>query len=77
MVHAQRKGRIERVGQKNNIELADAVPNHPSVRRARDRLSKKYALRELTTDPLDGLDDSGLAGFLHKRSVESAQASMF
>lgn len=79
MTHAQRQGRIYRTGQKNNVELLDAVADHPDERRARDRLSKKYGLRELMTSPLENLDDTGLAYFLKRRQVEqqSGQSGLF
>lgn len=69
MTHAQRRGRIFRTGQKNNVELIDGVPNHPEVHKARDRLQKKYALRELMTSPMEGLDDTGVAHYLKQRQV--------
>lgn len=77
MGHAQRQGRINRIGQKNNVELLDLVANHPSEDRARARLKTKYALREMLTTPLAGLDDTGLAAFLHQRRVAEGQASLF
>jgi hypothetical protein len=77
MVHQQRNGRIARVGQKNDVELLDAIANHPAERRARARLAKKQELREVVTDPLDGLDDTGLAAFLSKQSAAQQQAMMF
>lgn len=67
--HGQRRARIDRIGQKQNIDLIDLKANHPSEDRARDRLAKKYQLREFMLDPMDGLDDSGLAHFLHQRSL--------
>ncbi|WP_240655256.1 helicase-related protein [Rhodovarius crocodyli] len=66
MVHAQRNGRIDRVGQTEDVELLDLVANHPAERRNRDRLARKYELRSIVTSPLDGLDDTGLAGMLHR-----------
>lgn len=79
MTHAQRQGRINRIGQQNDVELLDAVADHPEERKARDRLSKKYGLRELLTSPLEGLDDSGLAYFLKQRQAaqNSGQAGLF
>lgn len=79
MTHAQRQGRIYRVGQKNDVELLDAVADHPAERRARDRLQKKYGLRDLITSPLESLDDSGLAYFLKQRQAaqESGQPGLF
>lgn len=68
MTHAQRRARIHRIGQENNIELIDLVGDHPSERRARERLAKKYGLRELMTSSLDGLDDTGVAAFLNRRN---------
>lgn len=75
--HAQRQGRINRIGQKNNVELADLIADHPSERKARDRLKRKYALRELMTSPLEGLDDTGVAYFLKQKRVAQQQGGLF
>lgn len=77
MVHAQRAGRIDRIGQKNAIELTDLVAEHARERRARDRLAKKYGLRDVVTAPLEGLDDTGLAHYLRQQSAQQAQAALF
>ena len=69
MTHAQRNGRIFRVGQKNNVELIDGVVSHPEIRRARERLRTKYGLREMMTSPMEGLDDTGVAAFLQSREL--------
>jgi len=68
--HAQRNGRIHRVGQKNNVELIDLIGDHPSERTARARLRDKYDLRGLLTSPLEGLDDTGLASYLQRARLE-------
>jgi superfamily II DNA/RNA helicase len=76
MLHAQRNGRIHRMGQTEDVELIDLVANHPAERRNRDRLSKKYALRSVMTSPQDGLDEQGLSGYLSRAragKLESAQ----
>ena len=65
--HAQRRGRIDRVGQKNEVELADAIADHPLEQKDRTRLSTKYGLRDMMTSPLDGIDDTGLAYFLQQQ----------
>ncbi len=75
MSHAQRRGRIHRVGQTSNVELADVIPDHPSVKRDRKRLADKYALREVLTSPLDGLDDRGVAGYLNKKRAAAAEGA--
>jgi superfamily II DNA or RNA helicase len=75
--HAQRNGRILRTGQKNNVQLIDGVPQHPSVQRDRDRLAKKYELRDVMTTPLDDLDDSGLAYYIKKKQDEQMQSELF
>ena len=75
--HAQRNGRIHRMGQVNDVELADAIADHPSERRARDRLKRKYELRDIMTSPLEGLDDTGLAFFLKRRQAEKEQGGLF
>ncbi len=73
MTHAQRNGRIHRLGQKNNVELIDLMTDHPTERAARKRLAEKYELREIMTSPYEGLDDTGLAAFLHRRKVQDEQ----
>lgn len=79
MTHAQRQGRINRIGQKNPVELIDLIADHELDRRARKRLATKYNLRELLTSPLEGIDDTGLAHYLHRRAVgdDSAQGDLF
>lgn len=73
MTHAQRQGRINRIGQKNAVELIDLVADHESERRSRRRLANKYDLRDLLTTPLDGLDDSGLAYYLKQKGFGAAK----
>lgn len=65
--HSQRNARIDRIGQKNGVELIDMEADHKEERVARDRLMKKYALKDMMADPLDGLDDTGLAGAINAR----------
>lgn len=79
MTHAQRNGRIFRTGQKNNVELIDGVADHPEVHKARDRLQKKYGLRDLMTSPMEGLDDTGVAHFIKQRQVaqQDSQDALF
>lgn len=75
MLHAQRNGRIHRIGQTEDVELFDLHADHPEERMARDRLARKYGLRDIVTSPLDGLDDTGLAGMLARiRSGKAATA---
>lgn len=74
MTHAQRNGRIFRTGQKNNVELTDLVADHPEERKARDRLSKKYGLREMMTSSMEGLDDTGVAAYLKQKDVEKSDS---
>ena len=70
MCHAQRGGRIHRLGQKNDVELIDLIANHPIEDAARKRLASKYELRETITSPYEGLDDTGLAHHLQQRRAE-------
>jgi len=79
MTHAQRNGRIFRTGQKNDVELIDGVADHPDVHRARERLQRKYGLRELMTSPMESLDDTGVAHFLKQRQVaqQDSQDGLF
>lgn len=65
--HSQRNARIDRIGQKNGIELIDMEADHAEERKSRDRLMKKYALKDMMASPLDGIDDSGVAGAIHAR----------
>ena len=74
--HAQRQGRINRIGQQHDIELADLVADHPVERRARERLKTKYELRDMLTSPYERIDDTGLAGFLDKRRIAREGASL-
>lgn len=74
MIHYQRNRRIDRLGQQNDIELLDFVTDHPTEHRARERLAKKYDLREVMTSPLEGLDDTGLAGMLNQIRTGRAAA---
>lgn len=78
MVHAQRNGRIFRTGQRNDVELIDMVADHPEERRARDRLAKKYGLRELMTSSMEGLDDTGVAHYIRQKQVQDdGQGGLF
>lgn len=70
MTHAQRGGRIHRLGQQNSVELIDLIANHPSEDAARKRLASKYELRETITSPYEKLDDTGLAHHLQQRRAE-------
>lgn len=69
--HGQRNARIDRLGQLRGIDLIDLKARHAAEDRARDRLAKKYQLREFMLDPMDGLDDTGLAHFLRQRSISA------
>lgn len=75
MVHAQRQGRINRIGQKNPVELIDMVADHEQERRARSRLANKYDLRDLLTSPLEGMDDTGLALYLKQKGTGEAHTT--
>jgi superfamily II DNA or RNA helicase len=74
MLHHQRGARIHRMGQTQDVELMDLIANHPSERRNRARLASKYELRDIMTSPLEGLDDSGLAGYLHRVQAGKMEA---
>ncbi len=74
--HAQRRGRIDRLGQENEVELIDLVADHPVERANRKRLAEKYELRGILTSPLEGLDDTGLAPYLQQARMEREQASL-
>jgi hypothetical protein len=56
------------------VELIDLIADHPSEKRARARLEKKYALREVMTSPLEGLDEQGLAGYLSQARAHTLDA---
>ena len=70
MVHAQRQGRIYRIGQKGPVDLIDLVADHEDEHRARKRLAEKYDLREMLTSPMEGIDDSGLAWWLTQKQQQ-------
>lgn len=75
LTHHQRGARAFRTGQTDDVELIDLVANHEHEHKARDRLKRKYALRELMTSPLEAADDTGLAYYLKQR--DSAQEELF
>jgi superfamily II DNA or RNA helicase len=78
MTHAQRQARVHRIGQKNDVELIDLIGDHPSERKARDRLSRKYKMRELMSSPLERLDDTGVAHYIKARqTVQDDGGSLF
>lgn len=66
----QRNGRIHRLGQENNVELIDLVHDHRVERQDRKRLKDKSILRGVFTDPIEGLDDSGLGSYLSKARMD-------
>jgi hypothetical protein len=70
--HSQRNARIDRIGQKNGIELIDMHADHAEERRSNDRLQRKYGLKNMMADPLDGLDDTGVAGSIKARRQAAA-----
>lgn len=71
--HGQRNARIHRLGQQQDVDLIDMVADHPDEWKARDRLLKKYELRELMLSPQEGLDDTGIGHFIAQRRAEAAQ----
>lgn len=77
--HSQRNARIDRIGQKQSIELIDLEGDHQEERRSRERLEKKYALKDMMASPLDGIDDTGIAGAIKARRDAQAgeQLGMF
>lgn len=76
MVHAQRNGRVHRMGQTEDVELIDLVANHKAERTARKRLETKYELRDIMTSSLEGLDDTGVAGYLHRARTGQQEAAL-
>lgn len=77
--HSQRNARVDRIGQKNGVDLIDLLADHPEERKSRDRLEKKYALKDMMASPLDGLDDTGVAGAIKARrmAAEAEQPGLF
>lgn len=75
--HSQRNARIDRIGQQKGIELIDLLADHAEERKSRDRLIKKYDLKNMMADPMDGLDDSGVAGAISARRNAEQQNSLF
>jgi hypothetical protein len=76
--HDQRGKRIDRIGQQNGVELIDLQADHPEEKRSRERLDKKYGLKNMMASPLDGLDDTGIAGAIKaRRDAEANQGALF
>lgn len=74
--HSQRQARINRIGQTKGIELVDLVADHREDRKARDRLAKKYELKDMMASPLDSLDDTGVAWHIKQR-MQAQQQGLF
>jgi hypothetical protein len=77
MLHAQRNGRIHRIGQTEDVDLIDLVADHPSEVKARKRLETKYGLREVLTSPLEGLDETGVASYLNQARAGTLKPGSF
>ena len=77
--HSQRNARIHRLGQKKGVELIDLQGDHPEERKSSQRLERKYGLKNMMASPLDGLDDTGVAGAIAARraAAQSDQAGLF
>lgn len=74
MVHAQRNGRIHRLGQTQDVDLLDVVTNTPYEEKARQRLAKKYDLRSINeTDAIAGEDEHSLGAFIHQAREQRNQ----
>ena len=61
MTHAQRDARIDRLGQKNPVELVDLTTDSDYEARAQRRIDTKYELRNIMTDAAADIDDTGVA----------------
>jgi len=72
MIHGQRSARIWRIGQQNNVNVDTLVADHPMAHKDLDRVNRKYGLRELVLDPMDALDDTGMAGWINKRLLAAS-----
>lgn len=77
--HSQRNARVDRIGQKKGVDLIDLVADHPEERKSRERLERKYGLKDMMASPLDGLDDTGVAGAIKARrmAAEADQPGLF
>ena len=77
--HSQRNARIHRLGQKKGVELIDLQGDHQEERKSSQRLERKYGLKNMMASPLDGLDDTGVAGAIAARraAAQSDQAGLF
>jgi hypothetical protein len=73
MVHAQRNGRIDRLGQRHpELDFVDLTTDTPYEARAQERVRQKYALRDILTDPAAGLDETGLGALFNIARREAA-----
>ncbi len=71
--HAQRNGRIDRLGQRHpEIDLVDLTTDTPYEARAARRIAEKYELRNILTAPGASIDDSGLAGVFNRARRRAA-----
>lgn len=74
---SQRNARIDRIGQTKGIELIQLESDHREERKAKERLMKKFALKEMMASPLDGLDDTGVAWHIKQRMHAQQQNALF
>lgn len=70
--HAQRNARIDRVGQKNPVEVHNLVTDSAYDREAVARLSRKGAIQQVFEGNWDNLDDSGMAGYIARARASRA-----
>lgn len=62
---AQRNARIDRIGQKNNVEIHNLVADTPYDQQAVKRVQRKGVLHSVFTSDWEGMDDTGLAKHIH------------
>lgn len=73
---AQRNARIDRIGQKNNVEIHNLVADTPYDQQAVKRVQRKGVLHSVFTSDWESMDDSGLAKHIHlARSRQNEQAA--
>lgn len=73
MTHYQRQGRINRLGQAQDVDLVDLVSDTDFDKANAARVDRKYALKDIFTDSGESTDETGLSHFISKRRAMQNQ----
>lgn len=73
--HEQRTARIDRLGQTQDVEVANLLADHEYDRKSRERVGRKQGLADIFQSKEGYLDDTGLSGMLRHLRARENQAN--